>query len=114
LTLLVICTAITTAAGVVFFTVLVTNLSSRFATSILYVSHALAVIIPSVSVAFRRESIPILTTLFKSGVQIGSNDSLIQLGASNVFQAVQGILVGVVFDKAESAGGLVEPVEAHD
>jgi hypothetical protein len=69
---------------------------------------------PGVSVAFRIKCIPVLTTLFKSRIQIGSDDSLVQLGTSNVFQAIESILVGVVFDKAESAGGLVETIQAHN
>lgn len=60
------------------------------------------------------DHVPILSALLESRVQIGSNNSFIQLGASNVLQAVQGILVGVVFNEAESAGCLVETIEAHD
>ena len=58
--------------------------------------------------------IPVLATLFKSGIQIGSDNSLVQLGTSNVFHAVESILMGVVFDEAEPAGGFVESIEAHD
>lgn len=58
--------------------------------------------------------IPVLPTLLEARIQIRPDDSLVQLCATNVFQTVQRILMGVIFDEAKSAGGLVVPVKAHD
>ena len=57
---------------------------------------------------------PILPALRKPLVQIRPDDPLVQLGAADVQQTVQRVLMGVVLDEAEAAGGLVEAVEAHD
>jgi hypothetical protein len=56
----------------------------------------------------------ILPALRKTLIQITTDNPLVQLGAADVFHAVQRVLVRVVLDKAEAAGRLVEPVEAHD
>lgn len=66
--------------------------------------------------SFRRApcDVPILSPFFESRIQVGPNYSLIKLSASDVFQAIQGILVTVVFDEAKATGSLVEPVESHD
>lgn len=55
----------------------------------------------------------ILSTLREALVEIRPDDPLIQLGAADVLQAVQRVLVGVVFDEAEAARRLREPIEAH-
>lgn len=59
-------------------------------------------------------SAPILPALSESLVEIGPDDALVELGAANVLHAVERILVGVVLDEAETAGRLLEAVEAHD
>lgn len=58
--------------------------------------------------------IPVLPSLLESRVEICPDNSLVELGATNIFQAIQRILVRVVFDKAEAAGGFVVSVEAHN
>ena len=60
------------------------------------------------------QSIPILPALLKSRIQICADYPLVQLGAPNIFQTIQGILVGIVFHEAKATRGLIEPVEAHD
>ena len=78
-----------TAALVKVLTILVSNLTTRLASAV-------------------------LPSLLKARVQVGADDALVQLGASNVLHAVEGVLVGVVLDEAEAAGRLVEPVQPHD
>ena len=58
--------------------------------------------------------LPVLPTLCESLVEIGADDALVQLGASNILHAVKSVLVSVVFDEAESARRLLKSVEAHD
>ena len=58
--------------------------------------------------------LPVLPTLCESLVEIGADDALVQLGASNILHAVKSVLVSVVFDEAESARRLLKAVEAHD
>ena len=58
--------------------------------------------------------IPILSTLRKALVEIGTNYALVELGASNVLHAVEGVLVSVVLDKAEAARRLLKAIETHD
>jgi hypothetical protein len=60
-----------------------------------------------------RLSTPILATLGKAFVQIRSNDALVEFRTTNVLHAVECVLVGVVLDEAESAGGFLEAVQAH-
>lgn len=55
-----------------------------------------------------------MPTLCKALVEIGTDDALVQLGASDVLHAVKRILVSVVLDEAESAWRLLEAVKAHD
>lgn len=56
----------------------------------------------------------VLPALLEARVQVGADDALVQLGAADVLEAVEGVLVGKVLDEAEAAGGLVEAVEPHD
>lgn len=56
----------------------------------------------------------ILPSLRESLVQITTDNPLVQLRAAHVLHAVQRILVRVVLDEAETAGRLVEAVQAHD
>lgn len=78
-----------TTALVIVFAVLVADLATRLAATV-------------------------LTALLEAWVKIGTDDALVELGATNVLHAVEGVLVGVVFHEAEATGRLVEPVEAHD
>jgi hypothetical protein len=55
-----------------------------------------------------------LSTLVEALVEICTDDALVELCAANVLQAVESVLVGVVLDKAETAGGLLETIKAHD
>lgn len=71
----------------------------------------LAVLVSDLATAF---STAVLSALVEALVEIGTNNTLIQLGAANVLQAVESILVGVVLDEAETAGGLLETVETHN
>lgn len=56
----------------------------------------------------------ILSAFDKAGVEIGSDDSFVQLCAANILHTIESVLVGVVLDKAETTGSLLESVEAHD
>lgn len=56
----------------------------------------------------------VLPALLEARVQVGADDSLVELGAADVLHAVEGVLVGKVFDKAETAGCLVEAIQPHD
>lgn len=56
----------------------------------------------------------VLSALVEALVEVGTDDALVELRAANVLEAVEGVLVCVVLDKAEAAGGLLEAVEAHD
>lgn len=56
----------------------------------------------------------VLPTLLEARVQVGADDALVQLGAADVLEAVERVLVGEVLDEAEAAGGLVEAVQPHD
>lgn len=71
----------------------------------------LAVLVTDLSTGL---SSAVLSALFKTRVQIGTDDALVELGASNVLHTVESILVSVVFDEAEATWGLVESVEPHD
>jgi hypothetical protein len=71
------------------FTVFVTHLAARLATTV-------------------------LATLLETRVQVGTNDTLVEFGAANVFQTVKSILVCVVLNEAEPTGCLVEAIETHD
>ena len=59
-------------------------------------------------------STTVLSALVEALVKIGTDDALVELCAANVLQAVESVLVGVVLDKAETARGLLEAVQAHD
>lgn len=59
------------------------------------------------------ENIPILPALNKPRIQVCADYPLIQLGTSNVLEAVQRVLVRVILDKAESAGRFGVSVKAH-
>ena len=83
------CAAITSPTRVILFSMLVSDLATRLASSI-------------------------LSTFQEAGIEIGSDQTLVELGTSNVLQAVQRILVCIVFDEAEAAGGFLESVEAHN
>lgn len=56
----------------------------------------------------------VLAALLEARVQVGADDTLVQLGAADVLETVQGVLVRVVLDEAEAARRLVEPIQAHD
>lgn len=58
--------------------------------------------------------IPILSTLCKTLVEIGTDDALVELGASNIFHAIERVLVSVVFDEAEAARRLLEAIKTHN
>jgi hypothetical protein len=55
----------------------------------------------------------VLSSFHEPFVEIGTDDALVEFCAANVFHAVESVLVGVVFDEAETAGGLLETVESH-
>lgn len=59
-------------------------------------------------------STTVLSALVEALVQIGTDDALVELCAANVLEAVQSVLVGVVFDKAEATRGLLETIKTHD
>ena len=61
-----------------------------------------------------RPTSPILPTFAEALVQIGTNDALVQLGATDVFQTIQRVFMCVVFDETESTRRLAEPVESHN
>jgi hypothetical protein len=54
-----------------------------------------------------------LPSLGEALVEIGTDDTLVELRAADVFHAVQSVLVGVVFDEAEAAGCFLEAIKAH-
>lgn len=56
----------------------------------------------------------VLPALLEARIQVCADDALVQLGAADVLEAVEGVLVGKVLDEAEAAWGLVEAVEPHD
>ena len=56
----------------------------------------------------------VLSALLKTWVKIGTDDALVEFGASNVLHAVKSILVSVVFDETKATWRLVESVESHD
>lgn len=56
----------------------------------------------------------VLAALLEARVQVGADDALVQLGATDVLEAVQRVLVRVVLDEAEAARRLVKAVQAHD
>ncbi len=56
---------------------------------------------------------PILPTLLEPGVKIRSYNSLIQLGTTNVFHAVQCVLMIVVLNETKAAGCLVKSIQPH-
>lgn len=84
-----ICATVATATRIVLIAVLVADLATRLATSVL----------PAFGKAF---------------VQVRPDDALVELGTSNVLHAVQSIVVSVILHKAEPAGGLLKAVETHD
>lgn len=55
----------------------------------------------------------VLSSFLETRVQVRPDNALIQLAAPDIFHAVQRVLMGIVLHEAEAAGGLVEPVEAH-
>ena len=55
-------------------------------------------------------SLPVLSPLAEAFVKIGSDDAFVKLCPANVFHAVQGILMCVVFNKAEAAWRFAEAV----
>jgi hypothetical protein len=81
--------AVSTTAWIVLHTVFVAHLAARFAA-------------------------PVLSTLSKSLVEIGTDDTLVEFGSANVLHAVERILVSIVFDEAEAAWCFLEAVQAHN
>jgi len=81
--------AVTTSTRIILFTVLISYLTTRFASSI-------------------------LTALFKPRIEVGSDQAFIELCTSNVFQAIEGVLVGVILDETEATGRLLKSVQTHD
>ena len=63
--------------------------------------------------AIGEDHIPELPSFLETRVKVRPNDALVQLGSSNVLQAIQRILVGIILDEAKPAGRFVESVEAH-
>lgn len=55
----------------------------------------------------------VLPAFLEAWVQVGADDALVQLGAADVLEAVERVLVGKVLDEAEAARGLVEPIQPH-
>jgi hypothetical protein len=77
----------------------------------------------SASIVFSSELVSDLTTrlpsavlsaFLKARVKICSDDALVELCATDVLHAVEGVLMGVVFDEAEATGSLLESVKTHD
>jgi len=58
--------------------------------------------------------VPVLAPFVESFVQIRAYDPLVQLRTSNVLHAIKGILMGVIFNKAESAWGFLIPIQTHN
>ena len=100
---------------------------SSLATAILFLFLSpLSVNRPSVATSSRIELVSVLisylptrfasavlSAFLESSVKIGSDDTFVEFGASNVFHAVQSLLVSAVFDETEAARGLLEPIQAH-
>jgi hypothetical protein len=101
------CTAEAASSGVIFISVFISDLSSRFTTPKTHVKPG-----PHIFRLF--SCLPILPAFLEAGIQIRADDTLVQLGSANVLHAVESVLVVVIFDKAETAGGLLESIEAHD
>ena len=80
---------VATSTRIVLFTVLVSDLTTRFASAI-------------------------LSAFLEAGIEIGPNETFVQLGATNVLQTVECILMCVVLNEAEAAGSLLEAIEAHN
>jgi len=59
-------------------------------------------------------NIPILPTLLEAWIKICAYYPLIKLGTPDVLHTVKGILMSVVFDKAEPTRCLRVPVQSHD
>lgn len=57
---------------------------------------------------------PELTPFNEPLVEIRPNDPFVKFCTSNIFQAVQRILMCVIFHEAEAAWCLLKAVEAHD
>lgn len=77
--------------------------SSGIVLGAILVSHLSATLAPS-----------ILSALSEAFVKICPDDALIEFGTANVLHAVERVLVGVVLNKTESAGSLLETVKPHD
>jgi hypothetical protein len=56
----------------------------------------------------------ILTAFCETLVQITTDNPLVELGPSDVFQTVERILMSVIFNEAESARSFLNPVQSHD
>jgi hypothetical protein len=50
----------------------------------------------------------------EAGIEIGADDTLVELGSANIFHAIECFLVSVIFHKAEAARSLLESIQAHD
>jgi hypothetical protein len=59
-------------------------------------------------------NIPILSSFLEARIQIRPDNSLIEFCATDIFQAVKGILVRVVFNEAKATWCFVEPIESHN
>lgn len=101
-----VCASVTTTTRIVLFSVFITDLATGFTSSVASQSlvHCKEVVLGC---------IPVLPTLLESGIEIRSNDSLIELSPSNVFQAIKRILMRIVLNKAKPARCLVVSVEPH-
>lgn len=80
---------VATSTRIVLFPVLVSDLATRFASAI-------------------------LSPFLEARIEIGSNETFVQLGTTNVLQTVECVLMCVIFDEAEATGSLLEAIEAHD
>lgn len=58
-------------------------------------------------------NIPVLPSLLETRVQVCPDNPFIEFRSTNVFQAIECILMRIIFDKTETTRGLVEPIESH-
>ncbi|KAL1430767.1 hypothetical protein MTO96_002366 [Rhipicephalus appendiculatus] len=82
----------------------------------LAVATSAAVVVRAVLVPHLASALPAseLASLDESGVPVGTNDAVVQLGAVDVTHGVLGVGARVVLDEAEAARRLVEAVQPHD
>lgn len=99
--------AISTSSRIKFFAILVSHLATRLTAA--FVRSA-----QGASPHAHGWTLPVLAAFTEALVQIGPDDTLVELGASDVLHAIESILMGVVFDEAETAWGFVEAIKAHD